>query len=76
MHADYMSISRSLLEDFKRYARVDEIDNTVKVLDKMLYANKGEDKYYEAAIVEIIEFLQERKTQIQTETYTVSTVNL
>jgi hypothetical protein len=76
MSPQYMNISRELLEDFKRYAKVDEIDNLIGVLDKMLYANKSEDKYYEAAIVDIINVLQERKTQIQTQTSSVSTVSL
>ena len=56
-----MNISRGLLEDYKRLARIEERNAMIRELEAELYANKGEDPFYEYAIKAVIDKLRSKE---------------
>lgn len=60
MSPEYLSISHGLLEDYKRLARIEERNSMIRELEAELYANKGEDPFYEYAIKAVIDKLKQK----------------
>lgn len=56
----YLHVTQALLDDQKRFYRTSVYDEIIKHLESELYANKGEDSYYEYAIKAVIESVRQK----------------
>lgn len=59
----YLHVTQALLDDQKRFYRNSTYNEIIKSLESELYANKGEDMFYEYAIKAVINFIKEKEAQ-------------
>jgi hypothetical protein len=59
----YLHVTQALLDDQKRFYRNSTYNEIIKSLESELYANKGEDMFYEYAIKAVINFIKEKAAQ-------------
>lgn len=56
----YLHVTQALLDDQKKFYRAATYNEIIKHLESELYANKGEDSYYEYAIKAVIKSIEEK----------------
>lgn len=56
----YIHVTQGLLDDQKKAQRNAVHNEIIKHLESELYANKGEDSYYEYAIKAVIESIRQK----------------
>lgn len=59
----YLHVTQALLDDQKKFYRAATYNEIIKHLESELYANKGEDSYYEYAIKAVIESIKAKASQ-------------
>ena len=58
--SSYIHVTQALLDDQKKHQRASAYNEIIKDLESELYANKGEDQFYDYAIKAVINRIQSK----------------